>query len=296
MRYPRFFRTSLFSLLIIALLLSSLFVSSAQIGVTTNTSGVGGAVTTTTTAAGQLTGRTRQLVPKNLPNEIDVRGPHGVPKGLSFRQPTQVQLEAVRALEASVGSKLQIQYNALTATPRHLFSRDAYLSKPSNAGPEAIARDFISRWRAAFRFNQSDVNSLRLKSRATIPDMGVTVLLFEQTRDGLPVYKGEVLVNVNRAGQIMSVGGESFPQMATTNLFALTPEQAITSAATALGITGYVPQSKGTKKVLNTFGNLPSEYTQGHRFSRGAPFSDDIVVTKVVFPSARRVGPPTCSR
>ncbi|MBC7930185.1 MAG: M36 family metallopeptidase [Rubrivivax sp.] len=262
------------------LLLSGLFVGSAQIGVSVNTGQTGG--------GGGLTngvvGATKSLTPTNIPKELDVRGPVGVPKGLTARKPTAVQLEALQSLEAALGTKLTIQYNGVTATPRHMYSHGTYLSAPSKAEPEQIARDFISRWRAIFRFNQSDIGSLRLKSRATIPDMGVTVLLFEQTRDGLSVYKGEVLVNVNSAGQIMSVGGESFPQMAATNVFVLPPAQAVTSAAAALGITGFVPQSKGAKNVLRTFGDLPHEFIRGDRFGGGGTFSDDIVVTKIVFP------------
>ena len=274
MNRRRILRSSIFSLVIATAVLSSLLASSAQIG---------GSINKVPTAIDPAIPK-RSLIPPNQPKEIDVRGPHGVPKGISPSQRSPAQLEAIQALEAAAGTKVQIQYNGLTGTPRHMYSHGRYLSAPSTAEPESIARGFISQWRAIFRFNQSDINSLRLKSRATIPDMGVTVLLFEQTRDGLPVYKAEVLVNVNRAGQIMSVGGESFPQMATPNLFVLQPAQAIVSAATALGINGFVPAPKGTKKVLNSFGDLPYSYLQGDRFSGGSTFSDDIVVTKVVFP------------
>ena len=61
-----------------------------------------------------------------------------------------------------------------------------------------------------------------------MPDMGVTILLFGQTVGGLPVYKGEVLVNVNRAGQVISVGGDSFPKLSIVNSLPLTPEQPLT--------------------------------------------------------------------
>lgn len=265
-------RATLLAAVVLSALLSSLFISSAQVGGGVNT----GTVMPATPKS--------SLIPPNHPKEIDVRGPHGIPKGISLGQRSEVQVEAIQALEAAAGTKVQIQYNGLTGTPRHMYSHGRYLSAPSTAEPESIARGFISHWRAIFRFNQSDINNLRLKSRATIPDMGVTVLLFEQTRDGLPVYKGEVLVNVNRAGQIMSVGGESFPQLAGTDVYVLQPAQAIISAATAIGINGFVPVPKGTKKVLNSFGDLPYSYLQGERFSGGSTFSDDIVVTKVVFP------------
>ncbi|MGB8511064.1 MAG: M36 family metallopeptidase, partial [Pyrinomonadaceae bacterium] len=282
MKTRSIFRNSLIGVVVATILLSSLFVSSAQIGVTPNTGGIGSTVGQTTSG---LTGPTRRLGQSpNRPKELDVRGMQGVPKGLGLRRLTGAQVDAIKALETSAGSKLNIQYNGLTATPRHMYSYGTYLSSPSRAEPETIARDFISRWRAIFRFNQADVDSLRLKSRATIPDMGTTVLLFEQVKDGLSVYKGEVLVNVNRAGQIMSVGGESFPQMPVTNLFTLPPAQAVTAAAAALGIVGFSPQYKGTKKVLNTFGDLPQQYLQGERFAGGGTFTDDITVTKVIFP------------
>ena len=29
----------------------------------------------------------------------------------------------------------------------------------------------------------------------------------------MPVYKGEVMVNVNRDGQVINVGGDNYPQM-----------------------------------------------------------------------------------
>jgi Fungalysin metallopeptidase (M36)/Fungalysin/Thermolysin Propeptide Motif/F5/8 type C domain len=273
MKPRRMLRASLFSLVISTVLLSSLFAGSAQTDESADSGG-----TTEQAATGA-----RQSTPANLPKEIDVRGPHGVPKGLRFK-PNQVQLGSINALKTAIRSNLQIQYNALTATPRHMYSHGKYLTAPSRAEPETIARSFISRWRSIFRFTQSDIDGLRLKSRAKIPDMGTTVMLFEQTKNGLPVYQGQVLVNVNRAGQIMSVGGESFPQMTVSSVYTLTSMQAIIKAATALGITGFRPVSKGTKKVPSTFGDLPQQYAQGQRFTGGGKFSDEIVVTKVIFP------------
>ena len=218
------------------------------------------------------------------PTELDVRGAHGVPKGAALRPPTLVQLKALTALQAVTGNTTQVRYNGLTGTPRHMFSYSAYLSPPSSAQPESVARNFLSRNRELFRFSDEDLGSLRLKSRAYVPDTGTTILLFGQRANGLPVYHGEVLVNVNRSGQIINVGGESFPQLRITNSFALTPEQAITAAATALDVGNFAPQSIGTKQVLTTYGNLAPQYVQAPAFSGGGVFSDDIVVTRAVFP------------
>src|SRR5918999_1804236 len=110
-------RAALLVVLLTAVLASSLFVSSAQLGVVSTT--------TTTSSASPF------------PKEFDVRGPDGVPKGTALRAPSP------------------------------------------------------ARHRALFRFTQADLDSLRLKSRATLPE-GVTILLFEQTVRGLPVYNGGV--------------------------------------------------------------------------------------------------------
>ncbi|MBC7930186.1 MAG: M36 family metallopeptidase, partial [Rubrivivax sp.] len=270
-------RATLLVAVIASVLATGLFASSAQIGVSVNT----GIVTT----SGQ----------SSLPKEYDMRGPDGVPKGTALRAPLPTQLAALASLKQSIGRPVTVQYNGLTATPRHMFSHGNYLSAPSHAAPETIARDFLTRYRNIFRFSDSDLRNLKLKSRATVSDMGTTILLFEQTVGGLPVYNGGVLVNVNSAGQIMSVGGESFPNVSITNAaqvtpeqplsdaFVISPEQAIAGAAAQIGVNNFTPQRSGSKKVPTTFGNLPVEYVDAPKFSRGV-FTDDIIVTKTVFP------------
>ena len=261
----------LFLVLVISFAISSLLVSSAQ------------------------TGLPVASTPAPLPTVFDVRGPDGVPTGLGQRSLSTAQTLALQELKKEVGADMTVQYNGLTATPRHMLTHGNYLSAPNSADPETIARNFIDRWRAIFRFSDADLQNLRLKSRAKIPDMGVTVLLFGQTLGGIPIYKGEVLVNVNRAGQVISVGGDSFPHVTIINAGPITPaqplddgyvisaEQAITLAAAQLGVPGFTPQFAGTQKVPLTFGSAPRVYEDAPKYHRGV-FTDDIVVSKVIFP------------
>jgi hypothetical protein len=219
----------------------------------------------------------------NRPSELDVRGSVGVPKGTALNALTLAQLKSLDALRTSVGAPLTVRYNGLSATPRHLFSRSAYLSPPSADDPELVARSFLTRWASLWRFSGQDLAGLRLVSRATLDYAGVTVLAFEQTAGGVPVYHGDVIVNVNRAGQVISVGGDSFPQLVVANAAALTPAQAVAAAAAALGVSGFVPRPLGTVQVLASRGALEPAYAAGERFARGV-FGDDIVVTTTVFP------------
>ncbi|HYG10377.1 MAG TPA: M36 family metallopeptidase [Pyrinomonadaceae bacterium] len=220
------------------------------------------------------------------PPEKDVRGgAHGVPKSPVARALSETQAEKLRALRAEVGgAPLVVQYNALTNTPRHLFSRAGYLSPPAAGDAEPIARAFLKRWQGIFRFTDADLNALKIKSRSHLNDMGTDVLVFEQQVNGVPVYKGEVLVNVNREGRVLSVGSDSFPQLKVTNSVVITPAAAIEYAARDMGLSGYNGQSLGATRVLASYGKPKARYIEGQKFSGGNLFTDDIVVTRTVFP------------
>src|ERR1044072_419091 len=270
-------RVSLFCAVVAALLASTLFVSSAN----------------------------KTPITVITPDELDVRVAGGVLRGgqtgasaegqaprqaslTISRAPDSAQLKALSSLEKAAGSKLSVEYNQLTGTPRHIFATAGYLTPASAAPPEKIALDFISHWQGVFGFSERDVANLKLKSRATLPDLGTTILLYEQQIDGVPVYKGEVLVNVNRAGQVINVGGDSFPQLTVTNSAALAPAQAVVAAAASLGFENFAPQLLGAKRVPTTFGNPRRESVEAPRFSGGGTFSEDIVVTEVIFPMGRQ--------
>jgi hypothetical protein len=222
--------------------------------------------------------------PGALPREFDVRGSGGSPRGVLVHPPTPLQLKSLEALRGAVGAPVTVRYNGLTATPHHLFSYAGYLSAPSPADPEAVARGFLARWAGVWGFSGNDLDTLALTSRATIDDLGVTVLKFDQVAGGLPVYHGEVVVNVTAAGQVLSVGGDSFPRLAVVNQSVISPEQAITLAAAELGIAGFSPRQTGVAQVLTTHGDLPPVYASAPRYAGGGVFTDDIVVQKVVFP------------
>lgn len=195
-----------------------------------------------------------------------------------------VQKKAIGSMMNRLGGEenLRIVYNGLTDTPSRIYNPQGYLTDPSGDTPERIARAFFTQWSGVFRFTQGDLDSLKLQSRAVTME-GTTILLFQQQVNGIPVYQGEVLVNVSRSGQIISVGGMSYPRMAMSGAFGISPAEAVSEAARSMNI-AFTPRSLGKAKILTTYGDLKPEFAEGQKFSKGDTFSDDISVQKVIFP------------
>lgn len=197
----------------------------------------------------------------------------------------KTQEKAIVSLQSKLGGagKLKVMYNDLTATPSRIYNPQGYLTDASGELPEVIARNFIRQNSGVFRFSENDLNSLKLRSRATTQE-GTTILLFQQMINDIPVYQGEVLVNVSKSGQIINVGGMNYPQMRLANDAAgISAAQAVVNAAESMKIS-YSPQTLGEAKILATYGNLKPTFTEGEKFSGGGVFTDDISVQKVIFP------------
>lgn len=218
------------------------------------------------------------------PMPMDVRGPDGIPRGTALHIPLASQRRALAALERDIGAPAAIRYNGLTATPNHLFSYATYLTPPSAQSPEAVARAFLHRRREIFRFTGADLSRLRLRSRAFVPDIATTILLFEQRSDDLPVYQGEVAVNVNTDGRIISVGGNSFPDLRTSGAFDLAPPEAIRAVAASLGASDPRPRFVGHTPVLDTYGDLAPHYVPAPTYALDRAFVRDVTVLRTVFP------------
>lgn len=218
----------------------------------------------------------------NMPAHVDARN-----EALDrSRQgaPSDMQKKAVMSLANRLGGEdnLSIVYNGLTQTPSRISNPQGYLTAPSSDAPETIARNFIQQWTGLFRFSQGDIDNLKLRSRAVTPE-GTTIMLFQQQVNGIPIYQGEVLVNVNRGGQIINVGGMSYPELQTGGDATISSAQAVMDAANAMNVS-FTPESKGAARILFTHGDLKPEYVDGEKFAANGGVSNDVEVQKVIFP------------
>lgn len=219
-----------------------------------------------------------------LPAARDVRGAATLPMGPVLRALDELQVKSLKALQLKVGAPLTVQYNGLTGTPRHLFVQGGALTAPSTEAPEAVARRFLADNAGLYRFSAEDLDGLRLRTRSTVPGMQSTVMVFEQQVGGLPVYQGDVLVNVSKAGEVISVGNNNFPQLVVTNRRSISAAQAVRAAAAGVGAGGYNPTSIGKQPVLATYGELAPDYVEAESFAADRQFGDVIHVVPVIFP------------
>ena len=206
-----------------------------------------------------------------LPAEVDLRIIESRPIA-----PLASQLADLATL-----GDVKVHFSDRSGTPRFLFRRGGFLTLASHAAPESLARNFLSEHRSLYRFAQHDLDSLQLKSRAVLAD-GTTVLLFEQTEKGLPIYEGSVLFTIAHDGRISSVGNENYPGLRIANDFGIAPAQAVQSAAMSLGIEGTSPAPAGSTRTLDTFGDLTPRWRSVALVDMGTP--EPIKVQRTLFP------------
>lgn len=139
---------------------------------------------------------------------------------------------------------------ALLLTLAPAFSqtgRPGFLSAPRKGDPREIALDCVrvqfvgkpDRSAAGHKFTTEDFRNPILRSRTTTRHNGVTHLTFRQEIRGLPVYAGDLSVNVTRNGRVINAHNR-FAAAAATRAPApkpqVKPEDAIRKAAEAVGL------------------------------------------------------------
>jgi hypothetical protein len=196
-------------------------------------------------------------------------------RGARRRQyPTASQLAALKTLREQVHG-LEIRFNPVTGTPRHVFSLSERLTAPSSVDPVTIARHFLKTHRVLFRLENREIDDLEVVNNHRTKHTGVTHLIFRQLYDGLSGFQGEIKVNIDRHGRILSVNGDYFPGIAISLTPTFSATQAVQRAARAL-----FPDVPMIPKVKSA----SVEPDQATIFDRG-PFTQDMTAKLVVFPT-----------
>ena len=175
------------------------------------------------------------------------QAPAGEPRNFDARR----ALPPLLLAEPTVGPNLALQGFAAGrpdlaftsddrfGTIRTLYDRLGYLTDPDPRPADAIALDFVTTNLAVLGLQQADLNEYQVADVAVNQAAGSTHVYLRQVFQGLPVYNGQLHVNVNRDGRIMSVNNGWVPALAAAvgpAAPALTAGQAVQRAAGHLGL------------------------------------------------------------
>jgi extracellular elastinolytic metalloproteinase len=153
--------------------------------------------------------------------------------------PDELQADAIEALRVGV-PELLVTVEPTTGATRTLSSAVGYLTPPQAVGtPKAIALDFVRSHPELLGLTAQDLENLELTDEVISSVSGVSHLYWRQTHQGIPVYNGQVHVNIDKHGRILSINNLALPGLASAVAEArpaLSAAQAVISAAEHLGI------------------------------------------------------------
>ncbi|MBT8423319.1 MAG: hypothetical protein KJP03_09395, partial [Gammaproteobacteria bacterium] len=151
--------------------------------------------------------------------------------------PTAAQQAALNALQAAIPS-LGYSIDHATGVTRTLSNHTGYLSGPQSGDHEAIADSWLKANTTLLGISAADLADRELESKVYSAVTGATHIYWRQRAGGLSLYNGQLHVNVNRDGRLMSVNNKFLPGLAAavnTTLPALSAADAVAAAATHLG-------------------------------------------------------------
>jgi len=167
------------------------------------------------------------------------------------------QTIALEALDAK-GIDLATSFDLTTGVTRTVGNRIGFLTAPQEGEPEALALSFVRAHREGLGLTVSDLQGLELTDRVFSKVTGATHLYYRQTHAGLPVYNGQLQVNVNREGRILSVNNSFFPNLAT---LAGTPNPTLGAADAVVASAAQVGITSSTAPVTLSAAAAPRRHT-----------------------------------
>ena len=152
-----------------------------------------------------------------------------------------VQASALEAMGNQV-SDLKFYIDPDFGVTRTLYNMTGYMSDPlkgASHSMELSAMDFVRANLAALGLQQEDLAEYRMTDNVFNKVTGATHIYWQQMHAGIPVYNGQLHVNINRDGRIISVNNLFVPGIAN-GVNAATPKLgahlAVESAARHLGV------------------------------------------------------------
>ncbi len=153
-------------------------------------------------------------------------------------QPAPTQLQAVEHLRREVPD-LAAEFDTVMGTTRSIYNRMGYLTKPGRGDHMDLGLEFVQSRLGALGLTAGDLEDYEVTDTVFSKVAGTTHIYLRQTHEGIPVYNGQLHINVARDGQILSVNNAFVPRLAEAinrSEPAIKPSDAVQSFAQHLGI------------------------------------------------------------
>jgi bacillolysin len=122
--------------------------------------------------------------------------------------------DPIAEIDAETGGTAQIAFHAETRRVRFLGMATDQPIEPASgldrtAPAEDVARGFLDRYGSLFGLRDEATELRTIRSEPA--DHGGTTVRFQQVYQGVPVMSGELVVNLDDAGNVVAAGGEVLP-------------------------------------------------------------------------------------
>ncbi len=155
-------------------------------------------------------------------------------------EPTPLQRQALDALHAEV-PELGVTFDETTGVTRSIYNQTGYLTDGLSAArdPMETALEYVTGQLPALGISAADLSDFEVTDNVFSKVSGATHIYLRQTHEGLPVYNGQLHININRDGKIISVNNAFVPNLASAVNSAapsLKADEAVVAAALHLGV------------------------------------------------------------
>ncbi len=127
--------------------------------------------------------------------------------------PEGSQNQALATLRTAQSS-LAVTYDAATGVTRSLSNRTTYLTGARSGEPQGIGLDFLQNHSDLLGLLPADLAGHEITDSVYSALTGATHLYLRQMHLGLPVYNGQLHININRDGRIISVNNAFLANLA----------------------------------------------------------------------------------
>lgn len=141
---------------------------------------------------------------------FDIRYDH-----LSFTpiEPITSQRNVFQIMKQRLTDDLYVNWHRFNGTVRNLYSYHHVLSAPRREPILDIAINFLRTYPDLFKLSNTDLSNFSISHEYRMKPSGVSHMTLQQLYQGIEVFQAGLRFNIDRQGQIVSLGGEYYPAL-----------------------------------------------------------------------------------